>query len=124
MGPSGEVELSEADMDKLMAAKSRAAELNSDGKYQEAIEAFTAAIKMQPSPLLFARRAEGLLKIKEFKAAVRDCDAALKLNADSAKAYKVRGKAYAELCEWEKAAKDLSTGKFQVHTRSTEELES
>ena len=41
-------------------------------------------------------------------AAIRDCTEALKLNPDSAKAYKIRGKSYRRLRDFEKAHKDLA----------------
>lgn len=41
---------------------------------------------------------------------IRDCDHAIKLNPDSAKAFKVRGKAFRALGKYEEALKDLGTG--------------
>merc|ERR1712151_759334 len=49
-------------------------------------------------------------KLKRPLACINDSDAALKLNPDSAKALKTRGKAYRKLCKWEEAFSDLSTG--------------
>lgn len=49
---------------------------------------------MMPSALLYAKRAECYLKLKKPNAAIRDCDAALGLNPDSAKAFKARGVAH------------------------------
>lgn len=43
-------------------------------------------------------------------AAILDCDAALKINPDSAKALKMRGKAHRMLGQWEAAKKDLADG--------------
>merc|ERR1712217_509085 len=53
---------------------------------------------------------ELLLKLKRPLACINDSDAALKLNPDSAKAIKTRGKAYRKLCKWEESFADLSTG--------------
>ena len=47
-----------------------------------------------PSALLYAKRAECYIKLKKPNAAIRDCDAALLLNPDSAKAFKCRGVAH------------------------------
>ena len=47
-------------------------------------------------------------RLKRPMAAIRDCTEALKLNPDSAKAYKIRGKSYRRLRDFEKAHKDLA----------------
>jgi suppressor of tumorigenicity protein 13 len=78
-------------------------------------------LALMPSPLTFAKRAECFLKLRKPNAAVRDCDAALKLNPDSAKSYKVRGKAYRLLGEYERALADLSTGQNCDFDESTQE---
>ena len=58
-----------------------------------------AAAQAMPSALTFAKRAECYLKLKQPNAAIRDADAALALNADSAKAYKaVRVRRSRALC--------------------------
>ena len=80
------------------------------GDYAKAVELYTTALGLMPSPLTFAKRAECYLKLSKPNAAVRDCDAALKLNPDSAKSYKVRGKAKRLLGDYEAAVKDLGTG--------------
>merc|ERR1719450_187502 len=70
-----------------------AAEAVSNGDYAKAIECFTTAIKLMPSPLVYAKRADCYLKLKKPVAAQRDCDKALASNPDSAKALRVRGTA-------------------------------
>ena len=60
-----------------------------------------------PSALTYAKRAECFLKLKKPVAAIKDADAALALNPDSAKALKARGLAQRMLGAWEAAAKDL-----------------
>lgn len=60
-----------------------------------------------PSALTYAKRAECFLKLKKPVAAIKDADAALALNPDSAKALKMRGLAHRLLGAWEAAAKDL-----------------
>ncbi|CAI0541259.1 unnamed protein product [Linum tenue] len=47
------------------------------------------------------------IKMKKPNAAIRDANAALKINPDSAKGYKARGMACSLLGKWEEAAKDL-----------------
>merc|ERR1712238_629945 len=59
--------------------------------------------------LLLANRADSLLRMGRSGAAVRDCSCALEKNPDSAKALRIRGRAYKELGEYEKSRKDLSS---------------
>ncbi|KAF3646084.1 putative TPR repeat-containing thioredoxin TDX-like isoform X2 [Capsicum annuum] len=78
------------------------------GKLNEAINYLTEAILLNPSSaILYATRANVFVKLKKPNAAIRDADAALKVNPDSAKGYKVRGMARAMLGLWKEAASDL-----------------
>merc|ERR1712151_497222 len=110
LGPA-DVELSDADLDRQAQAKQAATEALEDGKTEEAINKYTEAITIgNASALMYAKRAELLLKMKRPLACINDSGAALKLNPDSAKALKTRGKAYRKLCKWEESFSDLSTG--------------
>merc|ERR1712039_558600 len=110
LGPA-DVELSDADLDRQAQAKQAATDALEDGKTEEAINKYTEAIAIgNASALMYAKRAELLLKMKRPLACINDSDAALKLNPDSAKALKTRGKAYRKLCKWEESFSDLSTG--------------
>ncbi|KAL8233191.1 hypothetical protein R6Q57_002969 [Mikania cordata] len=78
------------------------------GKFYEAIDQLTEAITLNPSSaILYATRASVYVKLRKPNAAIRDADAALQINADSAKGYKMRGLARAMLGLWEDAARDL-----------------
>ena len=96
MGDSSkEVELSEADEDKLMAIKQEATDAFASGDYQKAVDKFTEAILMNPqSALMFAKRANAFLHLKKPNAAIRDCNKAVEMNPDSATAHKFRGRAH------------------------------
>merc|ERR1719384_3091154 len=59
--------------------------------------------------MMYAKRAELLLKLKRPNACISDCNAAINVNPDSGKAYRARGKAHRKLGHWEEAHKDLST---------------
>lgn len=60
----------------------------------KAVDSYTAALLIgNPTALLYTRRAEVLLKLQRYVAAIRDCDEALKLNPDNARAYRIRGTA-------------------------------
>jgi suppressor of tumorigenicity protein 13 len=97
------------DMDKSAEAKQAAADLISAGDYEAAVDKYTEAIQAAPpSALLYANRALALLRCGRPRAAKRDCDLALLENPDSAKALRVRGKAFKDLELFEDALKDLS----------------
>lgn len=110
LGP-GQVDLTDAEMDKQCELKQAATEDMEDGNLEDALSKYTRAIEIgNASALMFAKRADLQLKLKRPNGCINDCNAALKLNPDSAKAYKTRGLAYRKLCKWEQAFKDLSTG--------------
>ena len=97
------------DMEQASEYKMRAADLKSQGKWEKALEKYTAAIlAAPPSALLYANRAFCLSQLGQYAAAERDCDQALKENADSAKALRVRGTVRKELENYEGALRDLS----------------
>merc|ERR1712048_349672 len=80
-----------------------------DGDMGKAIDKMTEAIKMgNATAMMYSKRADLLLKQKRPMASIADCDAAIVINPDSAKAYRIRGKAYRKIGDWEKAHKDLS----------------
>jgi len=102
-------DLPEDDYDKASELKSQAADLKSAGDFEEALSKFNLAVlAAQPSALLYANRADTLLRLQRPRHAVRDCDEALKLNPDSAKALRIRGLAKKEMGEYEGALRDLS----------------
>jgi suppressor of tumorigenicity protein 13 len=61
------------------------------GDWAAAVAKFTEVLMKAPSPLVYAKRADAYVKLKKCASAIRDCDAALTLNPDSAK---VRGGLY------------------------------
>ncbi|XWS61925.1 hypothetical protein CRYUN_Cryun07bG0166500 [Craigia yunnanensis] len=61
----------------------------SEGKLEEAIENLTKAILLNPiSAIMYSTRASVYIKMKKPNAAIRDANAALEINPDSAKGYK------------------------------------
>ena len=95
--------------DKKNAATAAMAE----GKLEEALALFSDALEAEAataslSATTLAKRAECLMKLKRPKAAVSDCTAALEINPDSCRAYKVRGKGRRDLSEWTGANLDLA----------------
>ena len=77
MAPESTGDVSDADQEKATEAKMAASEAASNGDRAKAIEHFTVALKLMPSALTYAKRAECYLKLKKPNAAVRDCDKAL-----------------------------------------------
>jgi len=97
------------DMDKAVQFKCEAADLKAAKKYSEAVEKYSMAIiSAPPSALLYANRADSLFRLERYEHAILDCDEAIKLNPDSAKALRIRGKCQKEIGAWEKARQDLS----------------
>jgi suppressor of tumorigenicity protein 13 len=97
------------DTEQARTYKMQAVDFKSEGKWEEALKKYTAAIlAAPPSALLYANRAYCLFKLGRHAAAERDCDEALKDNPDSAKAYRVRGTVRKALENYEGALRDLS----------------
>ena len=110
MGDEG-TECGEEDRDAANSIKGQAMAAQGAGNTAEALRLFSDAIQRCPRmAILYASRASLLLAMRRPNAAIRDCDVAVRLNPDSAKAYKVRGKAYRYLGMYEKAKKDLQYG--------------
>ncbi|XP_047956722.1 TPR repeat-containing thioredoxin TDX [Salvia hispanica] len=102
------VEVTEENQEAAQLSKAKAMEAIADGKLSEAIDYLTEAIMLNPnSAILYGNRASIFIKLKKPNAAIRDADAALQINPDSAKGYKARGLAKAMLGLWEEAARDL-----------------
>lgn len=102
------VEVNDESRDLAQTLKHKAIDAITEGKLNEAIDHLTEAIMLNPSSaILYATRASVFVKLKKPNAAIRDADAALQINSDSAKGYKIRGMARAMLGLWEDAARDL-----------------
>jgi len=123
IAPTMEKELTDEDYDKLGDLKMAGNKAMRAGENINALDLMTQAILIgEPSALLYARRASVLLKMKRPIACIRDCTEALKLNPDSAKAYKTRGKAYRKLHKWEEANKDLGMGQRIDYDDETQDI--
>merc|ERR1712087_359591 len=82
--------------------------MGEDGDKAGAPAKLSAAIAIgAPSAMMISKRAELLLKMKRPKAAASDASAALDINPDSGKAYKIRGKARRYIGDYEGAKADL-----------------
>lgn len=88
-------EPTEEEMDQASELRSKAAGAYSEQNFQEAVNLYTEAIKLNPHNALFhAKRGQAFLKLVKPNACIRDCDRALQINSDSAAAYKFRGRAH------------------------------
>ncbi|KAH6809384.1 tetraticopeptide domain-containing thioredoxin [Perilla frutescens var. frutescens] len=104
------VGVTEENREAAQVPKSMAMDALLEGKLDTAIDHLTEAIILNPkSAILFASRANVFVKLKKPNAAIRDAEAALKINADLGKGYKARGMAKVQLGLWEEAVKDLRT---------------
>lgn len=118
-------ELSEEEQDQQNKIKGEGAELLEDGDKEGALAKYTAAIMVgAPSALMLAKRAEILLKLKRPKAAAADATAAIGINPDSAKAYKLRGKARRYLGDYEGAVADLNSSQKQDYDDGVADMHS
>ena len=128
--PDPNKEPSDDDYETAGASKAGALDAQGEGDWEKAVALWTKAVLATPNAMVYANRGNALLKMKKPVAAIRDADEALKINPDSAKAYKVRGKAEAMLGRWQEAAKDLGCAQridydedtYEVQKKVTEKL--
>eukprot|EP00906_Rhabdomonas_costata_P023704 RCo034087 len=102
-------EVTDEDRDNAQAHRGEAQALAAEGKLDEAVAAVTKAILLNPgSAILFAVRAEFLLKKGRLRAALRDCDHAVEISPIAARPLRVRGRVKAKLGLFEEAVLDLA----------------
>ncbi|KAH7402223.1 hypothetical protein DE146DRAFT_652761 [Phaeosphaeria sp. MPI-PUGE-AT-0046c] len=82
------------------------------GRYQEAVDTYTQALAVDPSnkntnSKILQNRALCNSRLKQWKAAIADCDKALELDPSYTKARKTRSKALGESGNWEEALREL-----------------
>jgi len=106
--PDEEAELSVEDEDKVAALEEKAQQALEEENPAAALSFYTQALKVSVTAPLINTRAALLLNQKRPNAAIFDATQALAMNPNSAKAYRVRGRAHRLLGEWDQAFKDLS----------------
>lgn len=95
----------------IRKAKQAAAHALERGDTSAALSKYTEALVCGGgSALLLAKRADILLGQKRPVAAIRDCTAALEVNPDCGKAFRIRGMAHRRLGHWTQAHSDLAQG--------------
>lgn len=115
-------ELTDEEQDRQASLKGQAAEAMEDGNLESALEFQTGAILLGPNAMMLCKRAEILLKLKRPSGAVADATAALSLNPDSCKAYRIRGKALRQVGEYERALEDLGQAQRIDYDDAAEEM--
>lgn len=101
-------------MKKLERARTEANDLYKRSKWQEAINAYSETLTIDPSnkvtnAKILGNRALSRIKVEQYEEARADCDQALKLDPTYTKAKRTRAKAVGESGDWEQAVKDLKS---------------
>jgi len=123
--PDESKEVTDEMRDEATNLKIEAMNASSEGKNEEALSLLTKAIRMNPhAGILYASRAQLLLVMKKPNAAIRDCNQAIKIAPDSAKGYKMRGRANRLLGNYEAALRDYQQGQKLDFDENTKKLES
>nr|CDS32355.1 RNA polymerase II associated protein 3 [Hymenolepis microstoma] len=79
-----------------------------DGKYEEAVDKYTTAIRLAPeNPLLYTNRAIALYKLERYASSESDCSIAISMNAKLVKGFYRRAQARKALGKVEEAISDL-----------------
>eukprot|EP00444_Apocalathium_aciculiferum_P055966 CAMPEP_0183603428 /NCGR_PEP_ID=MMETSP0371-20130417/181442_1 /TAXON_ID=268820 /ORGANISM="Peridinium aciculiferum, Strain PAER-2" /LENGTH=425 /DNA_ID=CAMNT_0025815525 /DNA_START=85 /DNA_END=1363 /DNA_ORIENTATION=+ len=111
--PEGEAmnkELTDEQMDLRNRLQGESAELLEDGDKAAALAKLTEAIMVgAPTAMMISKRAELLMKMKKAKASAKDATAALAVNPDSGKAYRVRGRVRRYMGDYSGAKEDLDS---------------
>jgi len=123
MSPPDVTELSDEQQDRVNAANQAAAEAIEDGDNELALKKYTEAISVGcATAMLYAKRAQMLFKLGRPKDSIRDCTAAIAVNENSAKAYKIRARCNENLEKWLEADRDYQTSLKIDFDDDTEEM--
>jgi len=124
--PTGDIhkEVSDDDREKAAALRSEASEQVANGALDKAVELLTEAITKHNGSAapLYATRGQLYLKLKKPASAIRDAEVALRINPDSATAFRVRGRANALLGHWETAVADLQAANMRDYDPDINDL--
>jgi serine/threonine-protein phosphatase 5 len=94
----------QAEADKL---KNEGNKLFADHKFQPAIEAYTKAIEIAPTAILYANRAFAHIKLESYGSAIEDATKAIELDPTYVKAYYRRGSASLALRKFKDSLRDF-----------------
>lgn len=80
-----------------------------DEHYEDAINAYTAAISLNPdSAIAYSNRGSTYNRITQYEKAIEDCSKAIELDPNYSRAFNNRGFAYRHLKQYEKAIRDYN----------------
>ncbi|SLM37333.1 Tetratricopeptide-like helical domain [Lasallia pustulata] len=82
------------------------------GKYQQAVDLYKQALAIDPTnkgtnSKILQNKAQSLIRLKDYKSAIDDCDRALTLDPTYLKARKTKASALGKSGDWEAAVRDL-----------------
>lgn len=122
LAPDGVAELSDEASDRQSELVQQAAEAVQEGQHEQALQHLCEAVALgcARSPL-YTKRAEVLLRLGRPRGAISDCTAALGINPDFGKAYKLRARANSSLKRWKNAHSDFQQGLAIDHDDDTYE---
>ena len=113
----------EAEREEAMVMKHLGMDAFKNEDFTAAIKRFTTGILLDNSiTSLFVKRGVAYLKIKKPYAAIRDAKKAIKLNPDSAPAFKLLGKAYLDLNKWVDSCKSYEEAQKIDYETDIEEI--
>eukprot|EP01125_Pyxidicula_operculata_P015120 TRINITY_DN5106_c0_g1_i3.p1 TRINITY_DN5106_c0_g1~~TRINITY_DN5106_c0_g1_i3.p1 ORF type:complete len:280 (+),score=80.51 TRINITY_DN5106_c0_g1_i3:981-1820(+) len=93
-----------------LKAKNEGNEFFKNGKYPEAVERYSEAIKRNPTDhVIYTNRATAYTKLGALPEAIKDCDTAIGLDKTYIKAYLKKGNAHTLMKEFQKALKTYYT---------------
>ncbi|XP_067008306.2 RNA polymerase II-associated protein 3 isoform X1 [Anabrus simplex] len=88
--------------------KDRGNEYYRAGDHKQAIEHYSAAIVLDPTPAAYNNRALAYLKLQKYAEAISDCNKVLEVEPDNLKALMRRGVAYESRSDYQKALEDFT----------------
>jgi len=104
-------------------AKEEGNELFKKGKFPDAVERYTEAIKRDPSNhVLYTNRAVAFTKLKAYSEALKDCDKCIEMNPKFIKAYLRKGAVYEATQQYQKCF-DVYTQALDIDPNNPEVIE-
>lgn len=95
--------------EEALKLKDRGNTLLKEQKYDQAIESYTEAIKLDGNNAVFySNRAQVNLKLENFGSAINDCDAAIKIDPNMMKAYYRKGVSLMAILQFKEAQKNFN----------------